>query len=214
MKLPFTAEQFFDVFRQYNEAVWPAQIVLNLLALAAIGLLILRRSHSGSLISGVLGLLWAWTGIVYHLIYFSVINKAALIFGAIFLAGSSAFLWAGVIKGKLAFTSNNAVRRDLGSILVVYALVVYPTLSGLFGHNYPTMPTFGLPCPTTIFTLGVLCFLAAPFPRYVPAAPLLWAVVGSQAAFLLGVYQDFGLLVAGIVGVFLIVEPQRGSVSR
>lgn len=209
MKLPFTAEQFFDVFRQYNETVWPAQVALNLLALLAIGLRIWRRQKSGRLISGVLGLLWAWTGIVYHLIYFTAINKAAFAFGAVFLAGSCAFLWAGVIKAQLEFTSTNAIHRILGSVLVVFALLLYPALSVLFGHGYPAMPTFGLPCPTTIFTVGMLCFLAAPFPRYVFAAPIVWSVVGSQAAFLLGVYQDLGLLFAGIIAVFLIVESKR-----
>lgn len=33
MNLPFTAEQFFDVFRRYNESVWPVQLVLNGIAL-------------------------------------------------------------------------------------------------------------------------------------------------------------------------------------
>ena len=33
MNLPFTAEQFFDVFRRYNESVWPAQLALNAIAL-------------------------------------------------------------------------------------------------------------------------------------------------------------------------------------
>lgn len=42
MQLAFTPEQFFDVFRQYNEAVWPVQIILNLLALAAISFLVWR----------------------------------------------------------------------------------------------------------------------------------------------------------------------------
>lgn len=204
MKLPFTAEQFFDVFRQYNEAVWPAQFALNLLALAAVGLWIWRRPNSGRLISAILGLLWAWTGIAYHLIYFTAINKAAFAFGVVFLAGSGAFLWAGVIKGQLAFTSANAIHRILGSVLVAFALLLYPALSGLFGHGYPAMPTFGVPCPTTIFTIGMLCLLSAPFPRYVLAAPVMWSAVGSQAAFLLGAYQDFGLLVAGIIAIFLI----------
>ncbi|RJQ84622.1 MAG: hypothetical protein C4519_04605 [Desulfobacteraceae bacterium] len=209
MQLPFTAEQFFDLFGQYNEAVWPAQVVLNLLALGAIGLWIQGRPHSGRLISGLLAFLWAWTGIAYHWIYFTTINKAAYAFGLVFILGCAAFLWAGVIKGQLAFTSKNMIQRATGGVLVVFALFVYPALSVLFGHIYPAMPTFGLPCPTTIFTIGMLCFLAAPFPRYVLAAPVLWAAVGSQAAILLGVYQDLGLLIAGIVGVFLIGAAKR-----
>lgn len=211
MSLPFTAEQFFDLFRQYNEAVWPAQLALNLLALVAIGLRVWRRPHSSRLISGILGILWAWTGVVYHLIYFTSINKAAFAFGAICLAGSGAFLWAGVIKGQLEFSSTVVTHRVVGSVLVAFALLVYPALSAFFGHGYLAMPTFGLPCPTTIFTIGMMCFVAAPFPRYVLAAPILWSAVGSQAAFLLSVYQDLGLLLAGIIAVFLIVQSKRAS---
>lgn len=209
MKLPFTPEQFFEVFRQYNEAVWPAQIALNLVALTAIGLLIWRRPQSDRALSGILALLWAWTGIAYQLIFFTAINPAAFAFAAIFLAGSVAFLWAGVIKGQLAFASSRAPHRILGGALIVFALVVYPALAELLGHGYPAMPTFGLPCPTTIFTIGVLCFLAAPFPRYILAAPVLWSAVGSQAAFLLGIYQDIGLLVAGIIAVYLIAAARK-----
>jgi hypothetical protein len=206
MQLPFTADQFFDVFRQYNEAVWPAQAALTLLAVVAAGLILSRRAVSGRLISAILALLWSWTGVAYHLMYFAAINKAAFAFGAIFLAGSGVFLWTGVIKGRLAYAMANPAHRVLGGALIAYALLAYPVLSAALGHPYPTMPTFGLPCPTTIFTIGMLCFLAAPFPKYVLAAPILWAVVGSQAAFLLGVYADIGLLVAGLVALFLLVE--------
>jgi hypothetical protein len=36
MQLPFTAEQFFNVFKNYNISVWPAQVFLNLFAVVAI----------------------------------------------------------------------------------------------------------------------------------------------------------------------------------
>jgi hypothetical protein len=207
VELPFTADQFFHVMRQYNQAVWPAQLGLNLLALIAVGLLAWRRPASDRWISSVLALLWAWTGIVYQLIYFTAINGAAYAFAALCLAGAIVFLWAGLIKQQLVFASHVAGRRIAGVLLVIFAMVVYPLLSVLAGHGYPDMPTFGLPCPTTIFTVGVLCFLKPPYPRYVLLAPVLWAAIGSQAAFLLGVYQDLGLLLAGAIGVVLWLRP-------
>ena len=36
--LPFTREQFFTVFSDYNEAVWPAQAALYIVALVAAGI--------------------------------------------------------------------------------------------------------------------------------------------------------------------------------
>jgi len=53
----------------------------------------------------------------------------------------------------------------------------------------------------------MLAFLSAPFPRYVFAVPIAWALIGSQAAFLLGVYEDLGMLVAALAGVWLVFDP-------
>ncbi len=36
--LPFTVEQFYGVFREYNTTLWPAQIVLLVLAVVAVAL--------------------------------------------------------------------------------------------------------------------------------------------------------------------------------
>lgn len=35
--MPFTSDQFFNVFNQYNTGVWPMQIILYLLGLTALG---------------------------------------------------------------------------------------------------------------------------------------------------------------------------------
>jgi len=70
-----------------------------------------------------------------------------------------------------------------------------------FGHRYPRVPTFGLPCPTTIFTLGILLLASFPFPKSVFIVPFLWSVVGTSAAFQLGVLQDLSLLVSGLLGL-------------
>jgi hypothetical protein len=70
----------------------------------------------------------------------------------------------------------------LGGLFVVYALVVYPLLGAALGHRFPAAPTFGLPCPTTLFTVGLLAFLRRPFPASVLVIPALWTVVGTSAA--------------------------------
>ncbi len=55
MTFPFTAEQFFSVFERYNNAVWPAQVVLNLLGLGAIALAAKKILSSDKIISLLLG---------------------------------------------------------------------------------------------------------------------------------------------------------------
>ena len=95
----FTAEQFFRVFAQYNESVWPMQFVLSLLAFTAIVLLYREGRWQGRLISAALSFFWAWMGIVYHFLFFTAINPAAWLFGVIFLGVLQDFglLVAGVI---------------------------------------------------------------------------------------------------------------------
>jgi hypothetical protein len=210
MRLPFSTEQFFAVFAEYNVAVWQAQFALLFLGLMAVGLVLWPPAQSGFIVSAILAALWAWLGLVYHLLFFTRINPLAFAFAAVSLAGALAFLWWGVFRRKLRFERPVGWRTWVGGGLLIYALLLYPALSWLAGHHYPTLPTFGLPCPTTIFTFGVLAFLARPYPWQVFVVPALWSVMGGQAAFLLSVPQDLGLLVAGILGLMLALGSRSG----
>ena len=96
--IPFSVDQFLNVFARYNVTVWPTQIVLYAIALCAISLALQRgRSFSRS-IACLLSVLWLWSGIVYHLIFFSRINPAAYLFGALFILQAFLFIYAGVFQ--------------------------------------------------------------------------------------------------------------------
>jgi len=211
MQLPFTAEQFFGVFRAYNTSVWPAQVFLLALALLAVIFIGLRRSWSGVAVSAVLAFLWVWLGAVYHMGFFARINPVAYGFGALSIVGGILFAWQGVIHRRLSFAFDNSFRAVSGLALLMFALIGYPIWATLVGHAYPELPTFGLPCPTAIFTIGVLALGDGTSLRAVLTAPILWSLVGSQAAFLLDVKPDLGLLVAGVVAVGLFLWPVRGK---
>lgn len=206
MRLPFTVEQFFGVFRAYNTAVWPAQAVLLALALAAVYLVFVPRRWSGIAVSAVLALLWAWLGLAYHLAFFARINPAAYAFAAVSIVGAAVFAWQGVVRRRLEFRAAGGPRSAAGLALVAFALIGYPAWTYLSEHRYPEFPTFGLPCPTTLFTIGLLALVVPPYPRSPLIVPVLWCLVGAQAAFLLGVPADLGLLVAGAIGVALLVR--------
>ena len=211
MQLPFTSEQFYGVFSRYNTAVWPAQVMLVALAVVAVVLAAVPRRWSGAGISAILAFLWAWLGLVYHLTFFTAINSGAYAFAGISLAGAVVFFLQGVLRRKLEFRVVRSSRTVVGLVLIVFALVVYPVWSHYAGHLYPAVPSFGLPCPTTLFTVGVLAFLVAPYPRSPFVVPLLWCFVGVQAAFFLGVPQDSGLAVAGLVGIVLFARPRASA---
>ena len=204
MQPPFTTEPFYGVFSAYNTAVWPAQVFLLGLCLLAVALLIARRSYSGVGISGILAMLWVWQALAYHLAFFTAINPLAYAFAAVFLAAAVVFFWVGVAHRELQYSVTPGWRQWAGLCLVLFALAVYPAWTYFAGHRYPAFPTFGLPCPTTLFTIGLLAFLVKPYPRGPFVVPVLWCFVGSQAAVLFDVPADLGLLVAGVVGILLL----------
>lgn len=211
MQIPFTAEQFFGVFRLYNNTVWPAQVVLLALAVLAVIFIALQRPWSGVAVSAILALLWVWLGAAYHLAFFARINPVAYGFGALSIVGGLLFAWHGVLRRRIEFAFAMSLRAGLGVALLAFALLVYPVWATLAGHAYPELPTFGLPCPTSIFTIGLLALSSGPSLRAVLAIPILWSLVGSQAAFLLDVAPDFGLLAAGLAAIGLFVWPGRAQ---
>jgi hypothetical protein len=211
MALPFTIDQFFEVIQRYNEAVWPLQAALTTAALLAVALLFFRRAWANTGIWAVLTLLWLWTAVAYHFAFFTRINPAAYLFAAVFVAGAASFVWFGIFRRSVTFSPSRNGRTLIGAGLVVYALVVYPLWSAQSGHPYPTLPTFGLPCPTTIFTIGLLCMASGKGYAITLIAPIVWSIIGVQAAFLFGVVPDLGLGVAGLIAIALAVSTFRDA---
>jgi hypothetical protein len=60
----------------------------------------------------------------------------------------------------------------------------------------PRAPAFGVPCPTTIFTAGLL--LATPLSRWLLVIPIVWSLVGGSAAFLFGMTPDLMLFATAV----------------
>ena len=206
--MPFTISEFLDVFRRYNEAVWPAQWILLILALTAVGAS-LRAQWLTRAPAIILAVLWLWMGVVYHIAYFSVINPAAVVFGAVFVLQAGIFAWLAFRKPALRFRAQRDTAGLLGGLMIAFALIIYPALGWLAGHRYPATPTFGLPCPTTVFTFGLLLWVQPALPRPVLVIPVLWSVMATVAAFQLGMIEDFSLPVVAIVASAVALRSER-----
>ncbi len=212
--LPFTVDQFLDVFERYNQAIWPMQIVAYILGIAALILVVKKTSYSDRAISAILTLFWAWVGVVYHLMYFSTINAAALGFGALFIVQAVLWFAFGIVRPKLSFHWETNPYTVIGAAMIMYAMLVYPILGTLLGHGYPRSPSFGVaPCPMIIFTFGLLLLTNARVPRYLLVIPFLWSLLGFTASFPLGISEDIGLLVAGVLGVGLLYWRDRTALQ-
>jgi hypothetical protein len=211
MKTPFTVEQFLDVFKNYNESVFPLQIVFYLLAVFTIYLAINPTRKSDKIISFMLAFLCLWMGVVYHLYFFSPINKVAYLFGVAFILQGVLFLALGVFQNKLSFKIHTDIYGFVGMILILFALIIYPILGYLIGHLYPSAPTFGLPCPTTIFTFGMLLLSDKQCPLTILIIPFLWSVIGFTAAFNFGFVEDTGLLFSALLAIPMLLIRNKNN---
>ena len=200
MDLPFSTAQFLEVFARYNEAVWPAPIVFTAMAVTALFLALRPARDAGRTILAVLAFFWGWMGLVYHALFFTRINPAAYLFGIVFVL-QGVLLAVVALRRAPAFRPRADAAGLAGAALAVYALAGYPLVGWLAGQRFPAAPTFGLPCPTVVFTFGVLLWTDRRLPAWLLAIPAAWAVVGTLAAASLGMTEDYALLPAAIVGV-------------
>src|SRR5688500_1345889 len=113
LRIPLSAQDFFSVFVAYNEAVWPATLVLPAVA-AGVAVLGWRRpERAGRVVGWFLAALWIWCGVAYHLIRFAPINPAAYGFAGLFIGGAILFGHA-AIRNKIALDVRHGRSRMLG----------------------------------------------------------------------------------------------------
>lgn len=224
MNAPFSVEQFLHVFVVYNAAIWPMQIAANLLGLAtAVALLRTKPTASGKLegllIWASLAFMWAFTGIGYQLLFFSKINPAAILFAGAFIVQSILFAVRAALADRWCFETKPSFRTYVGAMTISYSLIVYPILGIFAGHGLMMGPMFGVaPCPTVIFTIGILLLARGQWVLWLSVIPILWSMVGLAAAIQLGIIEDLGLPIAGsvlfIVNFLEAMRREKGPATR
>lgn len=211
MRLPFSQAEFLHAFGAYNAALWPAAAVLWVASVIAL-VLVLRGGRLDRGIATLLAVHWAWAGIAYHLAFFARINPAARLFAGLFLIQAALFAWAAAAPGRLHYAFARTPRHIIGAALAAYGLA-YPLLAAVLVHSYPRTPTFGVPCPTALFTAGLL-LMAHPVGRWLMVIPVLWSGIGGSAAVFLGVATDFVLIGAGAFLVLHMAAPRLRDRGR
>jgi hypothetical protein len=205
--IPLTAEALFSLYGGYNRALMPAAFFG--LALCAFGIVLAARPFAGSdrLLSAILAGFWLWNGAVFHFGSLAPLTWAAWIFGAVFLLQGLMLLWAGAVRGRIAYTTS-ADLPGLAAAILLGLAIFYPALDMLAGRAWPGLQFTGtLPAPTVLATLG---FLLMAQRRIIALAviPLLWALLHGATAFSLGIWQDMAMALAACGGfLLLLVRP-------
>jgi hypothetical protein len=208
--LSFTPDAFFALFEQYNRAIWPGQFLAYGLGFVALLLAFRPFPQRDRIVGALLALAWLWIGVVYHFVHFTQINFVAPAFAALFVIQGALFAWTLALRGQVAFRFRPDLFGWTGLGFALFAMVVYPLLGWLAGHGWPRSPVFGVtPCPTTIFTWGMLLLVQGRTPLHLTAIPLLWSLIGGSAAWLLAVPEDASLPLAAFVALALLLWKNR-----
>jgi hypothetical protein len=209
MKLPFTTGQFFNVIVDYNAVMFPSQIIILLLGIVSLLILHSKFSTKDKLIGCYLAILWMWIGIAYHLAFFTAINKAAFLFGGIFIFQGLLILYNTLILNRLNFAFTRNTKDYIGYFFILYGLIIYPIISYFVEGSIERTIVLGLPCPSTIFTFGFFILANNKFQKYLLLIPSLWAVVGLSAAINIGVFQDVMILVAALTADIILIRKKK-----
>ena len=193
--MPFSVEEFFAVFARYNEAIWPLQIAAYVAGALVVGLVFRKSGWSTTVTALVLAAIWALNGIGYHWTFFAEVNPVARIFAGLFAVQALFLLASPWLFSNLVLVVRRDLRSIIGLAMIFFAATLYPVWGAIAGHDYPSTPVFGVaPCPTTIFTVGVLLTGRWQAVRWLLIIPAIWSAIGGSAAILLQVPQDFGLI--------------------
>ena len=203
MKIPFTEEQFFELFAQYNQAVFPMQILLILIGITCAVAIRKKKTFQSKLTGYFLAATWIWIGVVYHLLFFTSINIAAYGFGLIFILQGLFFIRE-MVAERLKFSETRPMQNWIAYSFILFALFIYPLISFALIGEVENIISLGLPCPTTILTFGFL-LLTIKLPKYLLILPTLWAMIGTWAAIDFGVYQDYVMTLSALVALYLLV---------
>jgi hypothetical protein len=208
MKTPFSNEQFLAVFEQYNVSVFPAQIIILLLGFLALILVFRSGVRKSIYVSSFLAILWLWSGIVYHIGFFSDLNKPAIVFGLLFIIQGVLIIYEGWFKKALAFSFPQNISNDFGLFFVLFGLTIYPFISWLIEKSLVHIISAGLPCPSVIITLGFFMLNSTRIKWYLFIIPVLWSIIGISAVLNFGIYQDF-MMIIGALALVLINRKQK-----
>ena len=209
MKPPFSTEQFLGVFEAYNLSVWPLQILFYFFALVCLFMIFYRNKLTDAVVGGTLSFYWLWMGFVYHGLHFTGINKAAYIFGLFFILQGILLFYYSIYKKAFEFRFESDKFSITGLSIIGYGLIVYPLIGHFSGHGYPVGPTFGVPCPTTIFTFGIFVLSRKIVYTRLLVIPIIWSAIGLSAALSFGIIEDFGLILSSAIATAVILIRKR-----
>lgn len=146
---------------------------------------------------------------MYHISFFTSINKAAYGFGGLFILQGIIFLIESIVRNKLEFSFKGNTKDNIGYFFIIFGLLIYPVISYLLENYLDKTITPGLPCPTTILTFGFLMLTDKKLSKYTLIIPSIWAIIGISAAINFRIYQDYVMIIAAIFTDIILIDRKK-----
>lgn len=198
--LLFSPFSYFRLFELSNEALWPWQIPLLLVAIGC-GWLVKRADQH--IAWPLLAILWGFVAWWFFLRHYSQIYPAAEGFALFFII--EAVLLSLITFGNQSWIGDleRAPINRIGWTVFIYALLFHPLLTLLMGRPESGMELFGIaPDPTALGTLGLLLSRRGWMSKALAVIPLFWLLLSSLTHLAM---ENFYGLIAPVMGYLAVV---------
>ena len=155
--LMFSPGTYWRLVELYNRDVWPTQVVAFAAGLVSLWLAGTRRAGAGRVLAALLAAVWLWVGWAFHWQHYATINWAAPYFAVAFGIQAALLLGLCILSRDAHPPSPGVVAQNLGWLLAVSGVLLYPLGGLLAGRPWTQAEVFGItPEPTALASLGLL----------------------------------------------------------
>jgi len=155
--LMFSPRAYWRLIELHNRDVWPAQLAALAAGLVSLWLAGTRRAGAGRVLAALLAAIWLWVGWAFHWQHYATINWAAQYFAVAFAIQAVLLVGLGTLPRDAHAPTAGVVVQNLGWLLAVTGVLLYPLAGLLAGRPWTQAEMFGItPEPTALTSLGLL----------------------------------------------------------
>jgi hypothetical protein len=209
-----STETFWMRLGAYNEATLPIQAVMIIIAAFLTYRVFAKPGAKTDVwMKAFLSFAFAWNGVVFFL--FFARNPISTFTGVPLFIVVAALFAVDILTKKTQFRLPDAKWRKVLTVLWILLAFLYPLIGWTLGHAYPKTCTPMMPCPLTVFALGLVAAAAPKVDKKVFAFLLPWALLGLPKCLgALDCYEDCILFAAGVYGLIVLIKDWKARPSE
>lgn len=197
-------EIFFIPIQNYNSSTWIFQLIILLVGIV-LTVLIYRNPTKivRVVMKAFLAFGFGWISIMYFIVNGRAVSSWWIT--ATFFATISIGFIVDIFMDKIKFERNK--RYDIISGIFYILYLSYPLMSMILGREFPSLITWIMPCPFTVFATTLLL---SHFPKInYPLFMLLtvWGITGIPKG--LFVWEDLILAFSGITACIVLIKEHK-----